>query len=249
MLTKNLFVLREALGYTKTEISEKLDISRMRWDNYETGKREPDIAMLIKFSKFFKLPIDVLVKADLSKTDYKALMKLGENRTMLPIIVTGDNKDTIEVIPVKSKAGYLAGYSDPQYFEKLPLMNLPFKTAGKLRAFPIEGNSMPPVNDGSIVVGRFVESWNDIENGSTYVILSSTEGLVYKRVYKKGNTLELHSDNQSYKSYTIKRDEVLELWRFVCYLNQSDKREGQKDFERLHNLLNKVKDEIAIITR
>jgi hypothetical protein len=48
-----------------------------------------------------------------------------------------------------------------------------------------KGDSMPPHGDESFIVGRYVETINDIKDGKTYVILSRSEGIVYKRLYRK----------------------------------------------------------------
>jgi hypothetical protein len=70
----------------------------------------------------------------------------------LPIKVgkTGENK--IEIVPHKGKMGYLTGYNDPEYIDSLQHMSLPFLRNGKYRAFPVEGDSMPPYNDGTYII-------------------------------------------------------------------------------------------------
>jgi transcriptional regulator with XRE-family HTH domain len=244
MLPENLKFLREQKAWTIAKTADNLDISPERYSNYERGLRQPDIDMLIKLSSFWKLSIDILIKADLSKTDISTLLAVGSNRLLMPILVDKDRNDTIEVIPVKSHAGYAKGYSDPQFFDKLPIMKLPFRITGKHRAFPIKGDSMPPVKEGSFVVGKFVESANEIENGNTYVVLTANEGLVYKRVYKKGSVLELHSDNKSYQPYQVKLEDVLELWKFVCCINLSDQKEEEINMQSLMDMLKSMKVEM-----
>jgi SOS-response transcriptional repressor LexA len=157
-----------------------------------------------------------------------------ENRILFPIIVDKANQDAVEVVTMKASAGYLTGYSDPEYIEKLPLMSLPFKTVGTHRAFPITGDSMPPLKNGCYVVGKYIESINDIENGSTYIIVTKEEGVVYKRLFKKGKSIELHSDNKNYQPYIIKHSDVVELWKFVCTLNNAD---TQAEDVNLHDMM------------
>jgi hypothetical protein len=57
--------------------------------------------------------------------------------------------------PWFASAGYTRGYADPDYIEKLPQMKLPFLPSGKHRAFPIKGDSMPPIREGSFVIAKF----------------------------------------------------------------------------------------------
>jgi SOS-response transcriptional repressor LexA len=82
---------------------------------------------------------------------------------------------------------------------------------------------MPPLKDGSTVVGKYVESMNDIKDGQTYIVLTKNDGIVYKRLYreneKKSNLFIFRSDNPIYSPYMVKAEEVLELWSFVCSIN------------------------------
>lgn len=76
---------------------------------------------------------------------------MEDNRILLPITIHKSGKDYIEILPQKAKAGYLSGYSDPEFIEKLQQMQLPFIRQGKHRAFPIEGDSMPPHREGPLL--------------------------------------------------------------------------------------------------
>lgn len=204
------------------QLSDHLEISRSRLGSYEEGRAEPPYDLLIKIADYFHVAIDALVRADFSKTDPNGSLKVGENRILFPIIVDKENNDLVEVVPLKAIAGYLTGYSDPQFIEELPIMNLPFKITGKHRAFSIKGDSMPPLKDGTIVVGKYVESLSEIKNGQTYIVLTKEDGVVYKRIYadkKSNNTFEFHSDNVTYSPYTVKAENILEIWSFVCSLN------------------------------
>jgi transcriptional regulator with XRE-family HTH domain len=222
-IAKNIRVLRELRKLTQEGLSDELDITRSRLGAYEEGRSEPPYELLIKIADYFHVSTDALLKGDLSKTSPESLMKIGKNRTLFPITVDKSGNDLIEVVPVKASAGYLKGYSDPQFIEELPVMNLPFKIVGKHRAFGIKGDSMPPLKDGSIAVGRYVESLDEIKDGSTYVVLTKEDGLVYKRLYSKktkNNTIfEFHSDNPAYHPYIIPNEEILEVWSFVCSIN------------------------------
>ncbi|MFP9117171.1 helix-turn-helix transcriptional regulator [Flavobacterium sp. RNTU_13] len=98
-------------------------------------------------------------------------------------------------------------------------MSLPFLNKGKYRAFPIEGDSMPPHREGSFVIGEYMENKADIKAGSTYVLLTKDEGIVYKRVHAfNKNIVFLSSDNKAYKTYGVKFTDVIEVWKFACSL-------------------------------
>jgi len=250
-IASNLKELRNIQNISQDSLSKKLGITRSRLGAYEEGRNEPPIELLIKLSNYFHVTVDALIRADFSKTSPASLMKVGKNRLLLPIMVDKENNDTIEVVTAKASAGYLNGFSDPEFIDKLPLMNLPFRVTGKHRTFPIHGDSMPPLKSGSFVVGKYMESLDEIKNGNTYVLITKDEGIVYKRVYRGNNLslLELHSDNKAYSPYKVKAKDVLEIWSFVCCLHTSDKNNEEISMENVIHLLKSMKVEIESINK
>ncbi|OJX30425.1 MAG: hypothetical protein BGO86_00305 [Chryseobacterium sp. 36-9] len=80
--------------------------------------------------------------------------------------------------------GYISGYSHVEFIDSLQYMSLPFLRNGKYRAFPVEEDSMPPYNDGSFILGKYVESKEQLKIGKTYIFITK-EGIVYKRFEKQ----------------------------------------------------------------
>ncbi len=246
----NIKHLRELKKLSQEALAENLNITRARLGAYEESRNEPPIEILIQLSEYFHVAIDALVKTDLRKTDLQSLLKIGNNRLLFPVLVDKENNDQIEVVTAKASAGYLNGYSDPEYMEKLPFMKLPFAFVGKHRSFPIKGDSMPPLKTGDYVVGKFVESLNDVVNGRTYILLTKDEGIVYKRVYKKNaSVVELHSDNKLYEVYTVKPQDIIEIWEFVCCLKTSDKKEDEINLDSIMKMLLSMQVEIERIKK
>ncbi len=244
-ISNNIRYLRELKKLSQEGLADDLGITRARLGAYEESRNEPPLEILIKLSDYFHVSIDALVKADLRKTDINALMEVGNNRTLFPVMLDKENKDCIEVVTAKASAGYLNGYSDPEYMGELPFMTLPFVVTGKHRSFPIQGDSMPPLATGDYVVGKYVESINDLVDGKTYILLTKDEGIVYKRIYKKAhNLIELHSDNKTYQPYVVKAVNILEMWEFVCSLKTSDKKEDEVNMENMMQLLLSMKVEL-----
>ncbi len=250
-IASNLKVLRESKGLSQETLASALVITRPRLGAYEEGRNEPPIEILVRLSDYFHISIDALLRADLRKTDLDALMKVGKNRVLFPVLIDKENNDLIEVVTARASAGYLNGYADPEYIEKLPMMNLPFKVTGKHRTFPIQGDSMPPLKTGSFVVGKYMESLDDIKNGNTYILITKDEGIVYKRVYRGNNlsTIDLHSDNKNYQPYKVKAKDVLEIWEFVCCLHTSDKKDEEISLDSVMHMLKSMKVEIEGIRK
>ncbi len=231
-ISKNIAHLRKLRRFTQEQFADELGIKKSRLGAYEESRSSPPIEMLIALSDYFRLPIDILVRRDLTRSTDIPYIEVGTQRVLFPISVDETENDLIEVVGVKASAGYTDGYGDPEYIEELPTMKLPFMPQGKFRAFPIKGDSMPPLREGAFVVGKFLESPKQIIDGNTYILVTFNDGIVYKRVYKNGMELELHSDNDFYKPYTVWMKDVVEVWEFTCSIST-------KEFER-ETIENKV---------
>lgn len=248
LIAKNIKHLRsQKKGLSQEKFAEDLEISVSRLSAYETGRNEPSIQMLRKISDYFKVSIDALIRIDLSTINKKELINIG-GRMLFPIQVDDSGNNLIEVVTAKTQAGYLNGYSDPEFISKLLTMSLPFKVVGKTRAFPITGDSMPPVEKGDFVIGRYLESIFDIKKGNTYIIHTKDEGLVYKRVVpylaKNGGYIELFSDNLNYPKQVVKAEDILEVWEYVSTLKGiGNKPEQTISIDGMISLLKQIKIE------
>jgi len=251
-ISSNIRFLRQLKGLSQEQLADELHVTRSRIGGYEEARNEPPIDLLIRLSEFFHIAIDALVRGDLKKTNLDGLMKVGKNRILFPILLDPDGNDMVELIPLKASAGYLKGYADPDYIEKLPQMKLPFLPTGKHRAFPIKGDSMPPIKEGSFVIGKFIERLEDIKLGHTYVVVTKDDGLSYKRVMqyiKKEAAFELHSDNKMYQPYKVKTNEILEMWEYTCCINMNQYDDAELNLDSIMNMLRGLKVEIAGIKK
>ena len=53
--------IRTRKGYSQLKVAMDLNISREALSYYETGKRSPDLNMLVKLSEYFDVSIDYLI--------------------------------------------------------------------------------------------------------------------------------------------------------------------------------------------
>ncbi|QFZ53363.1 LexA family transcriptional regulator [Oceanihabitans sp. IOP_32] len=251
-ISKNIQHLRSLKKLSQEALAEELKVSRSRISSYEEGRSAPSIEFIISFSDYVKIPIDILLRKDLTKSTDFSYIELNNQRVLFPITVDTDNNNLIEVVPVKATAGYLAGYDDAEYIEQLQKIKLPFLPTGKHRAFPIKGDSMLPMKDGAFVVGRFIEDRSDIKSGRTYVLLTLNDGMVYKRVKNNialDNSLLLMSDNKAYQDYSIPIDEVLELWEFTCSINTQEYNEEELKLSSIINMFNELGVELKALEK
>jgi hypothetical protein len=147
----------------------------------------------------------------------------GKKLRVLSALVDKDDNELIELIPQSARAGYSTGYADPDYLKVLPTFSLPFLSKDrKYRSFPIVGDSMPPVEEGSFVVAEYIQNWGSIRNGTPCIVVTKDDGIVFKMVNNRIETdqsFELCSTNPMYKPYLVHLNEVLEMWKFVNYIS------------------------------
>lgn len=255
---KNLKLLRNRKKYSQEEVAKELGLTRSSYSGYENGVAQPNIESLILFSDFYKVTIDELVRKDFEKfkeSDWQKIDKglfsdvKGTKLRVLTSMVDQNNEELIELVPVKASAGYTAGYADPDYLKVLPTFHLPFLSRDrKYRTFPIKGDSMPPVVNGSYVVGEFVQNWMSIRSGTPCVVVTKDDGIVFKVVHNlldSKQSFQLCSTNTFYEPYLVHANDILEMWKFVNYISPElpEMRLDDKDLSKsLQNLQKEVHD-------
>ncbi|KFF11971.1 XRE family transcriptional regulator [Flavobacterium hydatis] len=245
LFSDNIRSLRLKKKVSQEKVAESLLITRSRYTKYEDGTSEAPYEILKKIAHYYQISIDLLLSVDVRKIPMDDLLKLENNRLLLPITVDAAGNDFVEIVTQKAKAGYLNGYGDPEYIESLQQISLPFLGPGKHRGFPVEGDSMPPHEDGSIIIGRYVERLGEVMDGKTYILITKNEGMVYKRLNKnKKNTLILESDNHFYPNYEVKASDILEIWEYKCNIGRTDKKQELSETQSMKDLILEIKRDV-----
>jgi len=246
----NLRVLRKQQGSSQKELAHKLGINASRIRDYELGVCEPDLELLVKMAEYFQLSLDDFVTKDLKAVlslCLKQEYQLQKSSRILVISENSNGNENIVHVPVKARAGYLNGFEDPSFVETLPTYRLPGVRNGTYRSFEIMGDSMLPLASGTIIVGKYIESWREIRSNFTYVLVTQEEGVVYKRVINKVKSkgqLILLSDNPVYEPYSIKIEEVCEVWAYYCHLSNAGA-EQKSNLEQLLKAVEELRSEVA----
>ena len=250
----NLKALRKFHCLSQRELADHLHISRASLAKYEGAAHEPAFELLVRISRYFKVSTDMLLTFDLSTANLESIASKSEidNGMMMPIQVDKEGDNRIEIIPHVAKAGYKSMYSDPGFIESLGAMDLPFSEIyGKCRAFPIEGDSMPPILDGSYVIARHISSRDEVKEGYRYIFLSREEGIVFKRLYLDPNdksTAILQSDNPKYDPYSIKWYDIMEVWEFVAVISFQHAQDNYSSID-LISRIDSLKSELEDISK
>lgn len=226
-LSSNLKYLRKIKGLTQEGLANKTNLKRSLIGAYEEGRAEPKISTLQYLAYFFNISLEQLINMDLNKLEKEGIQSdfEGKNLRILSIAVDDQDKEMISLIPIKARAGYLIGYGDPEYIEEMPKFRLPVPELSlnkTYRAFQIKGDSMEPIKPGSYILCEYVENWQNIKDGKTYILLTKDDGIVYKRVSNKikdRGELILNSDNPEYESYSVHIDNVMEVWEALGYIS------------------------------
>ncbi|WP_228098717.1 helix-turn-helix domain-containing protein [Pedobacter sp. MC2016-24] len=131
----NVKFLRNRKKISQEELALQLNITRAKLAAIELGEtKSPQPEDYLNVSEYFKISVDALLKIDLSKLGELKVRELeagndvymaGGNIRVLAITVNKQNVENVEYVPVKAKAGYKAGYSDPEFIATLPKYSFP----------------------------------------------------------------------------------------------------------------------------
>lgn len=222
MFGKNLIYLRKANNLTQSALADKLGIARTTLGDYERGKTEPNFQMLNTISEMFEVDLDTLINTPLSGP--QASVVFGERHRRRFVNPDLTQIQPIDLVETKAEAGYLESFQDPEYIQDLPKIYMPHLPVNEYRGFEIEGDSMLPIESGSIIIGVRVESLHEIKDMRTYVIITKRDGMVYKRVRKNplDHALVAISDNSIYPPYSIEYDSIAEIWEYYAHIGFSD---------------------------
>ncbi|MBY5958510.1 LexA family transcriptional regulator [Membranicola marinus] len=222
MFGKNLVYLRKAHNWTQAELADRLDIARTTLGDYEREKTEPNFEMLTQLADLFNIDIDALI----TRAVYQEGVNIQPSSEQVKRYVDPSSEylQAIDLVETKAEAGYLESFQDPEYIRDLPKLYLPYLPKNEYRGFEIEGDSMLPMESGSVIIGVKVESLEALRNQRTYIIITKREGMVYKRIQKNlaGNFLTAISDNPLFPAYDIDYDSIAEIWQYYAHLGFSD---------------------------
>ena len=145
-LSENLKFLRKRRKLTQQELADTLETKRSSINNYENGTTVPPLNLLVGLSDLFHLSVDTLIRINLSGLRESQLYVIehgsdvfvkGNELRVLATTVDSKNKENIEIVSIKAKAGYTTGYFDPEFISGLPNFQLPILSGErKYRAFP-----------------------------------------------------------------------------------------------------------------
>lgn len=255
----NLKLLRMRRKNSQEQQAKLFGFTRSKYAAMESGQTgNPQLGDVINIAEFFKISVDDLLKSDLTKWKEVELRKLetgvleyvsGKKMRLLSITVNAENKENLEYVPIKAKAGYLAGHADPDFIAALPKFTLPNLPGGTFRMFPISGDSMLPLPSGSEVICRFVEDWREIKPQTPCIlILNDAQDFVFKFVTMEEHLFLLESLNPEFHPYTVGISDVLEIWQFHSYQSKQMP-EPMAELGMIGSLLKEMREDIKSLKK
>ena len=249
----NLRFLRKQKGWTQEQFAHYLGVKRSLIGAYEEGRADPRISFLLLICQKFDLSMDQLVSGPLAEGVGTKVNYSGSNLRILPITIDkSSNNEKAALVPIQASAGYLNGYGDIEFIESLPIFDMPYSEVSKgktYRVFQIKGESMLPILPKSYIIGSYVMDWNSIKNDGLYIIISKTEGIVFKRVLNnlKDQTLTLKSENPEFETYSIDAQDVLEVWKAEGMTTFEFSKQSHSGQQELLSELQSIKSEIKAL--
>lgn len=224
------FVLSQNKSLKKGDIAGFLKLKPSTFSEILNNRSNVSAEVVANFCTEYNIDIVWLLtgKGEMLKTEKteEPIVKIVEGRDLVPkvVVVNEENDEAfIPLVEYKAQAGYLTGYLDENYIEKLPMYNVPGLYGGSFRMFQVKGLSMyPTLQDGSYVIGEFVESWEYMTDNRVYIIVTVNEGIIVKRVknrIRKYKSLYCSSDNREYGNIRIPIEDVKEVWEAKMHLS------------------------------
>ncbi len=79
--------LRKSKGMTQDELAEQLHMTRQTVSNYENGKSEPDIEMLVRLAEVFETDVNSLVDSPAALTEDKVPKHWGKAAILIAVTI------------------------------------------------------------------------------------------------------------------------------------------------------------------
>lgn len=121
------------------------------------------------------------------------------------------------IISLHQQVPYINNIDNKSFVERLESYRLPHISGNFLRGFEL-GNDFPIRS--SVVIGQRFNNINNVVDGTAYILVTKSSGIIYRRVYnqlKIKSKLLLSSDIHNILSQEILENDILELWEVVGY--------------------------------
>lgn len=218
--------LRKTHHYSQQDLSRELGLSQGMLSSIENRKSTISLSTLTKVCEIFKVNTEWLIYG----RDMAGKQKLEH--------------DFIPLVNKAATAGYIGRVEQPDALEQMGFYKIPGFTKGNFRLFEVNGDEMyPSLEKKDLAICEKIADSNSIEGGTLCVIVCANRLLV-QRIYqdeKDAGTYILKSDNEIYKEQSLKKADIVEVWRIKSKITSSFVRTSLQRIERVEHLENEVR--------
>ena len=80
LIARNITEIRKKAGLQQKEVAELLRVQYQTYRNYESGASEPPAEMLVRLSKLYEIPVDIIIGTDDYSKDKDKSKKIIEEQ-------------------------------------------------------------------------------------------------------------------------------------------------------------------------
>ena len=229
---RNLLNIRTKKMLSQDELGLKIGVSGAQIGKYESGENMPRIEKVWKLCEALGVTESELRGLTLYNKH------TSESKVSEPEPKFGNKSEAVYIltetmyVPLVNQyayAGYMSGFSDPEYIEELP--KIPFEVdhegKGNYVCFEMRGNSMrdgseDSLKPGDILLGREIQRhlWQSKLHIRKYrfVIVHKESGILVKEIVKHDTALNkiiVHSLNTDYEDQELNLDDISQIFNVV----------------------------------
>lgn len=244
---ERLIEIRTVLKLSQMAFASQISITQGALSQLETGKSTLSLQTIQKLCEVYCVDSNWLLLG-LGESPFRQKAKsedmpVDKNTKIKEKTTRSFNIDTlIPLISEEAHAGYIKNCETPDYLSTLDVYRIPGFEKSDCRMFEIAGDSMmPTIHPREIVVTERVMPITSIQDGSLYVVVTA-EGVVAKRVYlHEENHFVFKSDNANFKSYSLPKEEVLQIWAIRAKITTELAPETETQVARFESIESEIK--------
>lgn len=215
MFSEKLKLLRNQRGMSQAELAKKIGKTRNTIHNYEIGKSEPSIDLIITICEILGVSPNELI------IDRETISQVNKDDQLLY-----RQRVNVELVNLKVNAGY--GVASQEWEQVLqqhwPMLPATTNSGRKWVVFEVDGDSMSPtINHGDYIC---CDKAAELYFPGVYMMRLSDGSFACKQVEKVMDRKSEHfgkfhlkSHNRIYGSQYVSEEYVEDAWRVVYVVN------------------------------
>ena len=208
----NIKKIRGVKGLNQTDFANLFGLTRANIGSYEELRAEPKIETIIKIATYYKLPIDKLVRKELTVNEISNFDVFSK----LQLSTKSTSKEELSYVSKSSLENFPKNKSNKTFLDGLNKVVFPFGDQSIQRmALYNEGNDLYFNNEGFIHGDiLFLERINKIESSILGVVIDETK--IYKGVLNKiGTKIVIRPLNLNKEKIQLTETKKVDVWKII----------------------------------